>query len=80
MKKLLLLLLLVPMVSFGQTAGDLNTRGLSKAIEIDPDYAYNNRGSAKYNLGDLNGACADFRKTISLGITANIECVRDQCN
>jgi len=30
MKKLLLLLLLVPMVSFGQTAADLNTSGNTK--------------------------------------------------
>ena len=54
MKKLLLLLLLVPIVSFGQTVADLNNRGnakqdnkdyygaisdYSKAIELDPDDA-----------------------------------------
>ena len=55
MKKLLLLLLLVPVFSFGQTADDLNNRGnakqdnkdyygaindYSKAIELNPDIAY----------------------------------------
>ena len=53
MKKLLLLLLLVPVFSFGQTADDLNNRGnakldnkdhygaindYSKSIELAPDY------------------------------------------
>ena len=54
MKKLLLVLFLAPMVSFGQTADDLNTSGntkknlkdyygaiedYSRAIELDPDFA-----------------------------------------
>tara|TARA_B100000780_G_scaffold210061_1_gene150082 strand:- start:159 stop:317 length:159 start_codon:yes stop_codon:yes gene_type:complete len=47
MKKLLLVLLFVPLISFGQSAED-----------------YFNRGVSKENLGDLNGACADWRKTV----------------
>ncbi|MEE3035381.1 MAG: hypothetical protein VX325_06005 [Bacteroidota bacterium] len=63
MKKLILLLLFVPLISFGQTA---------------EDYFYS--GLAKYNLKDLRGACADFRKAISLGSTRNVDWVRKNCN
>ena len=78
MKKLLLLLLLVPVVSFGQTAVDLNTSGntkvdlkdiedYSKAIELNPDdYAYLNRGIAKVDLKDYEGAIEDYSKAIEL--------------
>jgi len=40
-----------------------------KAITINPQYAlaYNNRGNAKYGLGDQQGACADYKKAVSLG-------------
>ena len=31
-------------------------------------------------LKDLSGACADFRKAISLGSTTNVDWVKDQCN
>ena len=42
----------------------------NKAIELNPNYAdaYNNRSIAKESIGDLNGACEDARKAISLGI------------
>ena len=54
----------------------------TKAIEINTQYAsaYKNRGIAKENIGDLQGACADWRQTIYLSpndIAANW--VRDQC-
>jgi len=53
----------------------------TKAIEIDPNYssAYLNRGVAKENLGDMNGACDDWRKASSLGNESTAEWVRNQC-
>ena len=41
----------------------------NRAIEIFPDYtdAYLNRGIARYNLGLIDGACADWLKVKSLG-------------
>jgi len=30
--------------------------------------AYNNRGVTKYNLGDLNGACADWKKAAAKAV------------
>ena len=40
----------------------------SKAIELDPDfaYAYSNRGTAKKNLKDYYGAINDYSKVIEL--------------
>jgi tetratricopeptide (TPR) repeat protein len=54
----------------------------SKAIELDPDYAvtYSNRGIAKENLGDLRGACDDWRRAASLGHSNSAKWVKDQCN
>ena len=63
MKKLLLVLLFVPLISFGQSAED-----------------YFNRGVSKENLGDLNGACADWRKAASLGNSTAAKWVRSFCN
>ncbi|MCU7858980.1 MAG: tetratricopeptide repeat protein [Candidatus Thiodiazotropha sp. (ex Lucinoma kastoroae)] len=39
-----------------------------KAINVNPNdaYIYFNRGAAKLNLGDFDGAIADFTKTIEL--------------
>ena len=53
----------------------------TKAIEINPNHsnAYLNRGVAKQNLGDMNGACDDSRKASSLGNESTAEWVRDQC-
>jgi hypothetical protein len=42
--------------------------------------AYGNRGIAKENLGDLNGACGDWRKAASLGSQNSAQMVRDGCN
>jgi Flp pilus assembly protein TadD len=41
----------------------------NEAIRLKPDDAdaYNNRGIAKSNLGDMAGACEDYRKSCSLG-------------
>ena len=40
----------------------------TKAIELKPDYAdaYNNRGIARLDSGDLAGAIADYTKAIGL--------------
>ncbi len=40
-----------------------------KAIAINPEYAnaYNKRGWAKLQLGDEQGAFADYKKAASLG-------------
>jgi len=81
MKKLLLLLF-VPLVSFGQSAEDYHNRGDSKhnledyygaiadytkSIELKPDAsAYNNRGNSKINLKDYYGAIADYTKAIEI--------------
>jgi len=54
----------------------------NNAIELNPDYsdAYSNRGISKENLGDLNGACKDWRKAASLGDSNSAKWVEDQCN
>ena len=53
----------------------------SIAIEIDPNDSnyYLNRGVAKENLGDMKGACDDWRKASSLGNESTAKWVRDQC-
>jgi len=54
----------------------------TKAIELDPNYvsAYVFRGSAKDNLGDLRGACADWKKASNLGYANAEKWVAEQCN
>ena len=54
----------------------------TKAIEFDPNYAeaYSNRGISKENLGDLNGACADWKKAAALGHKNSTKWVADKCN
>lgn len=54
----------------------------NKAIELNPNYAdaYNNRSIAKESIGDLNGACEDARKAISLGNESSVKWVSDNCN
>ena len=53
----------------------------TKAIELKPDYAiaYFFRGGTKEMLGDLRGACADWRRAASLGHSNSAKLVRDQC-
>ncbi|MDC0165899.1 tetratricopeptide repeat protein, partial [Synechococcus sp. AH-558-M21] len=52
-----------------------------KSIEINPQYAtaYKNRGIAKEDIGDLIGACADWRKASSLGDKDPADWVKGQC-
>ena len=40
----------------------------NQAIKLDPNYAYayNNRGNARYNLGDKQGAIDDYTQAIKL--------------
>ena len=54
----------------------------SKVIKLKPNDAntYVFRGLTKYNLGDINGACNDWRKAASLGYEYASQWVRDQCN
>ena len=42
--------------------------------------AYLARGNAKESLGDLNGACNDWRKAVSLGEENGAIWVSQQCN
>ena len=53
----------------------------TKAIEIDQysANAYLNRGVAKENLGDMKGACDDWRKASSLGNEYTRKWVREEC-
>ena len=41
---------------------------IGQAIRLDPDFAaaYNNRGAARYDKGDLDGALKDFDEAIRL--------------
>ena len=53
----------------------------TKAIEINPNHSngYYNRGFAKKNIGDMKGACADWRKAFSLGNEYASQLVRYNC-
>ena len=53
----------------------------TKAIEYDPNNAltYRNRGIALEEVGNLKGACRDWKKAVDLGDTRPIEWVRNQC-
>ena len=54
----------------------------TKAIEINPNdaSAYYNRSITKENLGDINGACEDAKKAISLGKKETGNWVSENCN
>lgn len=51
------------------------------ALAIDSVYApaLNNRGNAKYLLGDLEGACNDWRKSMKLGNVASEKAFQHYC-
>ena len=53
-----------------------------KALEINPkdDIAYTNRGASKELLGDLKGACDDWRKAVDLGHQSAAQWVENQCS
>ena len=60
----------------------------AKTIEIEAEYeyyqysssAYANSGLIKEQLGDLNGACSDWKNAASLGDEKSAQWLRDQCN
>ena len=54
----------------------------TKAIELNPNFtdAYTNRGISKERVGDLNGACLDWRKAAKLGDNRAAKWIKDQCN
>ena len=54
----------------------------TKAIEFDPNYAkaYSKRGISKESLGDLTGACADWKKAAELGDRIAASWAAKKCN
>lgn len=52
-----------------------------RAIEINPAYgiAYQNRGSAKLELDDIEGCCQDWRKCLELGIVEIEPYLKEVC-
>ena len=52
----------------------------NKAIKIDSDLAYYNRGLAKYSLDDINGACSDVKKSVNLGWDDSQDFIGKVCN
>ena len=53
----------------------------TNAIKIKPNFpqAYINRGISKENLGDINGACIDWKKAVSLGNNLAKKWILSQC-
>jgi len=80
MKKLLLILLCLPMIGFGQTAEEYFEKAYNssddqykidnytKCLKIDPDYvkAYYNRGNAYKELENYKNAIADYTRAIKI--------------
>ena len=54
----------------------------NKAFEMGYNsyWIYKDRGDAKKNLGDLDGACTDWRKAANLGDANSKKWVANQCN
>ena len=54
---------------------------MSMAIELEPQdqYNYSSRGLLKEEIGDLEGACSDWRKASELGHESSATWVKDQC-
>jgi len=42
--------------------------------------AYDNRGYAKYSLGDKDGACLDWSKAGELGYSDAYDAIKKYCN
>ncbi len=63
-------------------SGDLSgaIADYDKAIEINPGWvmAYNLRAGVKRDIGNMSGACADWRSADSLGDTDRAEWIRNQ--
>tara|TARA_B110000003_G_scaffold234840_1_gene238719 strand:+ start:333 stop:506 length:174 start_codon:yes stop_codon:yes gene_type:complete len=55
---------------------------LQTFLDLDPnnEYAYINRSILKETLGDLNGACEDAKKSISLGDDSSVKWFSENCN
>ena len=53
-----------------------------KAIQISPSYsaAWRNRGIVKETIGDLRGACMDWRSAAILGQQDASQWIAAQCN
>ena len=80
MKKLLLILLCLPLIGFGQTAEEYFDKAYNssdyqykidnytKCLRINPDYAiaYNNRGLAYSELGNYEDEIADYTRAIRI--------------
>ena len=49
--------------------------GYDKAIEIDPNYSlgYANRANVRFELGDKEGACRDYKKSSQMGDKNNTD-------
>ena len=54
----------------------------TKAIELDSNdaIAYGNRGINKDSIGDLSGACEDWKVAVSLGDEEAKKWITDKCN
>ena len=55
----------------------------TKSIVLDPNketIAYNYRGGSKEQIGDLTGACADWKKAMEFGDREAAYYVADKCN
>ena len=53
----------------------------NKSIELNPNYglAYSRRGSAKFNLNNKTGACADWNKAVELGYDKAQSLIDENC-
>ena len=73
------------MTSCWKKKNDGNYKGAivdcDEAIKIYPQnaYAFTERGNAKYFLGDLKGACTDWRKSLELGEKKTAKRVKKHC-
>lgn len=56
-------------------------KAFNRAIDINPEYAmaYQNRGSARLEINDQNGCCADWQKCLELGIVQIKPYIEEYC-
>ena len=54
----------------------------SNAIKLNSEFglAFKSRGDSKEQIGDLNGACADWKKAVKLGYQDASKLVIEKCN
>ena len=75
-------LLIEPRSSRGNARPRLAIADFTKSIVLDPEketFAYGYRGFAKEQIGDLTGACADWKKSAEFGHEDAFYAV-DECN